>query len=150
MNAQNKTEFCNGSFLANEELAGALVLKVVQKIDFGRVFSRATIVEGDALKKGVKLKNHASRKTDIFAEFDCDAYLRYYAICIKPEHRKKGLGRQLMRSAQSVARSCGVPVVMGMFSSRGLQQIALRLGMRVANEGRFGAPLQFLPVLVRP
>lgn len=136
--------------VANDVMAGTLVLKIVKKENFGRVFSRVMLVDGEALKKCVKMKNHLSRKTDIFVEFDCDVYLRYYAICVKPEYRKKGkkllvagkysvirtgvlgLGKQLMKSALPLARSFGVPVIMGMFSSRSLQQIALRqLGMRV-------------------
>lgn len=75
---------------ANEEMAGTLALKVVRKIDFGRVFSRVKLVEGDALKKCLQIKNNLSRKADIFAEFDCEIYMRYYAICIKPEYRRKG------------------------------------------------------------
>lgn len=72
-------------------MAGALVLKVVRKLDFGRVFSRVQLVEGDALKKCVKIKNHLSRKTDVFADFDCETYLRYYGVCVKPEYRKRGV-----------------------------------------------------------
>lgn len=71
-------------------MAGALVLKVVRKLDFGRVFSRAMLLDGCALQKCVKIKNYLSRKTDIFEEFDCDMYLRYYAVCVKSEYRKKG------------------------------------------------------------
>lgn len=82
--------------VASEVMAGALVLKVVRKIDFGRVFSRVMLVEGDALKKCLKLKNHLARKTDIFADFDCEMYLRYYAICIKPEYRKKGKKKRFL------------------------------------------------------
>lgn len=72
-------------------MAGVLVLKVVRLLDFGRVFSRTMLVEGEALKKCVKIKNHLCRKTDIFAEFDCETYLRYYGVCVKPEYRKRGV-----------------------------------------------------------
>lgn len=85
-------KFCKQFLLiaANGEMAGVLVLKVVRKIDFGRVFSRVKLVEGDALKKCLRIKNNLSRKADIFAEFDCEMYLRYYAVCVKPEYRRKG------------------------------------------------------------
>lgn len=36
-----------------------------------------------------------------------------------------------MKSAVSLARSCSIPVIMGMFSSRSLQQFATKLGMKV-------------------
>lgn len=88
----SKIDFVNNVriVLAEELLAGALILKIVRKIDFGRVFSRVMLVDGVAMKKCIKIKNHLSRKTDIFADFDCEMFLRYYAICIKPQYRKRG------------------------------------------------------------
>lgn len=59
-------------------------------MDFGRVFSRAMLIEGEAYKKCVNFRNHINRKVDLFVEFDCDRYLRYYALCVKPEYRRKG------------------------------------------------------------
>lgn len=98
--------------VAQEVMAGALVLKVVRKLDFGRVFSRVQLVEGDALKKCVKIKNHLSRKTDVFADFDCETYLRYYGVCVKPEYRKRGVV-QTGAILWVILLKCGVVQVWG-------------------------------------
>lgn len=71
------------------QLAGALVMKVVRKQDFARVFSRIQLVQGEAMKKCVLFKSTINRKVDVFEHYGCDAFLRYYDLCILPQYRAK-------------------------------------------------------------
>jgi hypothetical protein len=76
---------------ANEDaIAGFLILKAIHKDDFGSVFSRVFHVEGEAHKKCIAFVNHLARKADVFTELDCNIFLRYVLLCIRPEYRKKG------------------------------------------------------------
>ncbi|CAH1368384.1 hypothetical protein MTP99_009767 [Tenebrio molitor] len=119
----------------NEDaIAGFLILKAIHKDDFGSVFSRVFHVEGEAHKKCIAFVNHLARKADVFTELDCNIFLRYVLLCIRPEYRKKGLGFQLMLAAVDVARSLSIPVVMGILSCWTLQKLAKRIGMKVVHE----------------
>lgn len=75
----------------DDAIAGFLVLKAVHKSDFGRVFSRVQLTDGEAYQKCTNFLNNLSRIVDVHATFHCDAYLRYYLLCIKPEYRRKGI-----------------------------------------------------------
>lgn len=69
-----------------------LVLKVLPKAEFGRVFSRVQLLEGEAMKKCAELTGYLNRKFDVYSSFECDIFLRYYAICVVPQYRRKGKG----------------------------------------------------------
>ncbi|XP_072394719.1 uncharacterized protein [Diabrotica undecimpunctata] len=114
----------------DDEIAGILILKAVKKSDFGRVFSRVTITQGKPYTSITKFMNKINRKVDVYKKFNCDIYLRYYLLCIKPEYRGKGLGFRLMSSGLDVARHLRISVVMGIFDCWKLQQYAGRLGMQ--------------------
>ncbi|CAG9768328.1 unnamed protein product [Ceutorhynchus assimilis] len=110
-------------------LAGVLVLNPVQKCDYGRVYSRAMLVDGNSYKSITEFMNHINRKVDIFEEFQCEIYLRYYLLCVKPEYRHRALGMQLMMVGLDIARHLKIPVVTGVFNNYRLQQIARRIGI---------------------
>lgn len=74
----------------NDEIAGVLILRAIHKADFGRVFSRIIMTQGDAQKKCVQIKTALNRKVDIYDKMNCDTFLRYYYLCIKPKYRHKG------------------------------------------------------------
>lgn len=78
------------SIVDTNEIAGATILKVVHKIDFGRTFSKTILQSGDAAKKCMDIKTTLMRKVDVFEFFKCDSFLRIYIVVIKPEFRKKG------------------------------------------------------------
>lgn len=80
----------NINFIGTNEVAGALILKVVHKVDFGRTFSRTILTSGDAVKKCLDIKTALMRKVDIFDAFGCESFLRIYILVIKPEFRHKG------------------------------------------------------------
>ncbi|KAJ3653383.1 hypothetical protein Zmor_012637 [Zophobas morio] len=120
---------------ANEDaIVGFLVLKVMHKNDYSDVFSRVMPVEGDAHKKCVNFLNYIARKADIYTEYNCEEFLRYVLLCIRPEYRKRGLGLQFYLSAVDVARSLSIPVVMGIFSSWSQQKLGKKIGMKVSFE----------------
>lgn len=79
------------SLSAKEDgLAGVLLLKTLKKCDMGRVFSRNQLTEGKPLRSIMNFINYVNKKVDLFVQFQCDIYLRYYLVCIKPEHRRRG------------------------------------------------------------
>lgn len=120
------------TFLAqNDFLAGVLILKVVKQHEFASIFSRVTLFDGEAMTKILNFTGYLNRKADIYGEFNCEAFLRYYLLCIHPDYRSKGLGFQLLHTAFDVARSLKIPVVMGLFGNYRLQKVAKRLGMKV-------------------
>lgn len=71
-------------------IAGVLVMKVLHKQEYGRVFSRVQLVEGEAMKKCIELTGYLNRKCDIYTIFDCDIFLRFYAMCLAPQFRGRG------------------------------------------------------------
>ncbi|XP_018332796.1 uncharacterized protein LOC108742207 isoform X2 [Agrilus planipennis] len=93
------------------EVVGLLILRTAKKNEFARVFSRAQITEGESLKKCLQVKNYINRKVDVYEHFNVDAFLRFYAVCIAPTYRKKGI-----------------------FTNFKLQKLAKRLGMEVIKE----------------
>ena len=74
----------------NDKIAAVLLLRVIHRDDFGRVFSRTMLDQGTAQQKCTALKNALNRKADIFADMDCETFLRLYLLCVKPEYRRKG------------------------------------------------------------
>lgn len=76
-------------------IAGVLVLNPVQKCDFGRVYSRTMLVEGNSYKSITDFMNYINRKVDVFEVFQCEIYLRYYLLCIAPEYRGRGKRKHL-------------------------------------------------------
>lgn len=65
-------------------------MRVINRADFGRVFSRTMLNQGAAQHKCTVLKNTLNRKVDIFVDMDCETFLRLYLLCVKPEYRRKG------------------------------------------------------------
>ncbi|XP_001812133.1 uncharacterized protein LOC100141857 isoform X1 [Tribolium castaneum] len=120
---------------SNEDaVAGFLVLKAVHKTDFSNVFGRVFHVEGEAHKKCLAFTNYLGRKADVYTDLNCDIFLQFCLLCIRPEYRKKALGLQLFLSAVDVARSLNIPVVMGILSCWTLQKLAKRIGMKTVFE----------------
>lgn len=116
--AEPETDSTKEPSVHEDILAGALIMKVIHKIDFGRVFSRAMLVEGEAMKRCVALKNTLNRKVDIFVEFNCEDYLRYYALCVKPCYRKRRKCEykvNIIRSRMTMIFRFGIPSYDGWF-----------------------------------
>ncbi|KAF2901294.1 hypothetical protein ILUMI_04892 [Ignelater luminosus] len=116
------------------KIVAALILRVIHRNDYARVFSRVQLVEGEAMKKCIAFKNFVNRKVDVFAKFDCDSILRFYDICILPEYRNRGLSLVLAKCGLNVARAMKVPVVMGVFSDFRMQKLAKKVGMETLYE----------------
>ncbi|KAL1491256.1 hypothetical protein ABEB36_011877 [Hypothenemus hampei] len=115
---------------ANENrVVGVLILTPVQKCDWGRVYSRTMIVEGKSYTSITNFLNYINRKVDIFEQYQCDTYLRYYLLCIRPEYRGKGLGYQCMLVGLDVARHLKIPISMGIFNNFKMQKIARKIGI---------------------
>jgi len=74
-------------------MAGVLILKPVQKCDFGRVYSRTKLIQGEAYQSYQEFINYVTRKVDVFERFGCDRYLQYYLLCIHPDYRGNGILR---------------------------------------------------------
>lgn len=133
------------------KIVAALIMRVIHKYDYSRVFSRVQLVEGEAMKKCITFKNFVNRKVDVFAKFNCDSILRYYDLCILPEYQHRGysfslfvyivnfsyksyslgLGLILAKCGLYVAKAMNVPVVMGVFSDFRVQKLAKKIGMEV-------------------
>ncbi|KAJ8984081.1 hypothetical protein NQ317_006580 [Molorchus minor] len=67
------------------------------------------ITDGKSYQSIMDFMNYISRKADIFEQFECDGYLRYYLVCIRPEYRKK---RTLNLPDASVSRNPNTPTEM--------------------------------------
>lgn len=130
-------------------IAGVLVMRVLNKHEFTRVYSRVKLIEGDAITKCQRFKNFINRKVDVYEVLKCNSVLRYYDLCVLPQFRKKGktptmkvfhtsinfelsaLGYQMMRCGLEVARTLKVPAVIGLFPNYRLQKLAEKLEMKV-------------------
>lgn len=86
----NQELYCIQRSANKVKIVGVLITRIVQKIDYGRIFSRVQIVEGSAMRKCIGLRAHISKKIDLFAKFNCESFLRYYDLCILPEYRGDG------------------------------------------------------------
>ncbi|XP_044751871.1 uncharacterized protein LOC123311844 [Coccinella septempunctata] len=115
----------------NKKIVGVLILKTVQKNDCGRVFDRVQMIEGDAFREVSRFLGQVTRKLDIYEYFNIDTYLEYVLLCIKKNHRHRGLGYQLMECGLSVARAQQCPIVSGIFVTHKLQKRAEKLGMKI-------------------
>ncbi|XP_060518415.1 uncharacterized protein LOC132697139 [Cylas formicarius] len=111
------------------KVTGILLLNVVNKSDFARIYSRTMLVEGNAYKSISEFMNFVNRKVDVFEECQHDTYLQFYLLCIVPEYRGQGLGYHLMRAGMDVARHLKIPTVMGIFNSYSMQKLATRVGI---------------------
>ncbi|GJQ83840.1 hypothetical protein Trydic_g5698 [Trypoxylus dichotomus] len=118
----------------DNELAGIVLIRVVRKEDYGRVFARAIHLDGRAQKQCMQIKIALNRKVDIFADFDCESYLSIEVVCIKPAYRRRAIGFTMMRCAPDIARSLHVPVISGIFDTSALQRCAKKIGMEIVSE----------------
>lgn len=75
----------------NEAIAGFLLLKRVHQDDYGRIFSRMQIVNGEAHTKFANFTDYLNRKCNIFYDFQCNVFLRFYLLCMTRQYRKKGI-----------------------------------------------------------
>ncbi|XP_031343229.1 uncharacterized protein LOC116178499 [Photinus pyralis] len=119
---------------AKLKIVGVLILKVMRKNEFNRVFSQVQLIEGEAMKKCVAFRSHINRRVDIHEKCNCDVYLRYYELCVLPQYRHQSLGYLLMMCGVRVARSYNIPVVAGLFPTLSMQTVAKRLGMETIYE----------------
>ncbi|KAI4464211.1 n-acetyltransferase-related [Holotrichia oblita] len=120
--------------LKDNDIVGVILMRVVLKEDYGRVFARTIMLDGVAQKKCMQIKIALNRKVDIFADFDCESYLSIEAVSIKPAYRKRGIGFTMMRCAPDIARSLQIPVICGIFGTASLQRCAKKIGMEVQSE----------------
>lgn len=74
-----------------QELAGVLVLKAIHKVDYGRVFTSLIMSEGEARKKCLQLYATMHRKANVTQQMNCESYINYYYLCVKPEFRHRGI-----------------------------------------------------------
>ncbi|XP_017785361.1 PREDICTED: uncharacterized protein LOC108568666 [Nicrophorus vespilloides] len=119
---------------SSNELAAVLILRIVNKIDYSRVFTRIAFNEGEARKKCTAIINALSRKNDVYKIMNCDTFLYYSLLCVNPTYRHKALGYQLMRIGLDVAVSLKVPVAMGIFSNFKMQKAARKLNFKLIQE----------------
>ncbi|KAF5288888.1 hypothetical protein FQA39_LY03767 [Lamprigera yunnana] len=122
---------------SQENIAAVLVLRTIDKFDYGRVTSRTKLVAGRCMKKFTKLKEHIYRQIDYYLKYNCERILRFYYLCVTPEYKHIGLGYQMMLTALSVARANGAGVVVGLFPTFKLQNLAENLGMKKQYEVKF-------------
>lgn len=118
-------------------VVGVLLLKSVKKCDYGRVFSRTQIGAGNCYQSITTFLNHVNKHVDIFLHYNCEMYLRYYLLCVKPEYRGKKIGFQLMDTGPIVAKHLGIDVIMGIFDCHHLQHLAQQLGMEKLFEQEY-------------
>lgn len=78
-------------FIGTNELAGILIMRVMHKSDYGKVYSRVKLKSGEAYVKICTVAAHLNRKTDIYKKYDCNKFLRIYLVAVSQLYRKKGL-----------------------------------------------------------
>lgn len=80
----------SSSTVNDNTIAGVILMRVVLKADYGRIFARTILLDGVAQKKCMQIKTALNRKVDIFADFDCESYLSIEVVSIKPAYRRRG------------------------------------------------------------
>ncbi|KAK5646997.1 hypothetical protein RI129_005461 [Pyrocoelia pectoralis] len=119
------------------KIVGVLVLKIIRKNEFTRVFSQVQLVEGEAMKRCIAFRSHITRRVDVHEKCNCEVFLRYYELCVIPEYRHQSIGHLLMLCGIKAARSYNIPVVAGLFPNFALQKLARRLGMETIYEIKY-------------
>lgn len=121
---------------ANDRIAAVVVLNVIHKNDYGSIFNRVVMTEGEAQKKITEFNTALNRKNDIFEQFSCDSFLRIFIVCVHPDYRHKGeaIGYKMMQISLDVARSLRIPIIVGTFSCNRTQTLARKIGMEILQE----------------
>lgn len=57
------------------------------------------IYSGESLPAIMALKSAIITKANVFEEFDCDKYLRIYALSVHPSYRKKPVAKALLEAS---------------------------------------------------
>ncbi|CAH1113551.1 unnamed protein product [Psylliodes chrysocephalus] len=121
------------------EIVGVLVMKAVRKYDYSKMFSKLQIRRGKTFLIVMRFINNIYKEVDIFQQFQCEIYLRFYFICVKQTYRKRKIGNLLMWTGLDVARHLKINVMMGLFPAAKLQSTAHMMGMDVLRHYFFSS-----------
>lgn len=78
-------------YKVDEETAGILISRVIDKFDYGHVVSRTSLMDGQAQKDFVEFKHDVGRNYDVYDIFNCNSIMFVYYVCIKPKFRHRGI-----------------------------------------------------------
>lgn len=73
-----------------DEIAGVLVSRIINVLNYGHVLSRTTLMSGEAQKQFVEFKHDVCRNFDLFEIFNCNLIMNIYYVCIKTKFRRRG------------------------------------------------------------
>ncbi|XP_044729494.1 uncharacterized protein LOC123292847 [Chrysoperla carnea] len=118
----------------SEKIIGVLINRVMRFSEHSKTQSRVRFLEGDSVRKIIKIWSLIIARSNVFQYFDTDCVLRNYILCVKPRFRRKGIGRQLMLTSFELAASLEMGAVMGIYTTGALQQMGKSLGMEILAE----------------
>lgn len=76
-------------YTIKDEIVGLLVLRRISKLDYVRGISRISLINENIENRLISFKQTLYRNLDLFEILNCDNYLNYYYVCIKPRFRRK-------------------------------------------------------------
>ncbi|KAK9870528.1 hypothetical protein WA026_008092 [Henosepilachna vigintioctopunctata] len=117
--------------LDSDQIAGVLLLRAIPKGDCARIFSVVEIINGDAFKEVRRFVSQVTKKVNIYDYFGVDTYLEYVLLCVDQKYRRQGIGFEMMKCGNKIARSLRCPVIAGVFESNKFQKYAERIGMKI-------------------
>ncbi|XP_068623999.1 uncharacterized protein [Battus philenor] len=118
----------------SDELIGVLIMRIQEKSAFSRTFSRVKLTYNLLYANIMTFYNEVEKPVDLYDKLDVKKYLKIYALAVKRMYRHKGIAKEMLKSALSLAASAHVPAISGIFTACGNQRIAEELGFIKFNE----------------
>ncbi|XP_014358841.2 uncharacterized protein LOC106711123 [Papilio machaon] len=118
----------------NEELIGVIIMRIQEKCAFSRTFSRVKLTYNLIYASIMLFYNEIEKSVNLYDKLEVRKYLKVYALALEECYRHKGLGKELIKSAISLATSAHVPAISGIFTSQRSQNLAAELGFVKFNE----------------
>ncbi|XP_011689090.1 PREDICTED: uncharacterized protein LOC105450781 isoform X2 [Wasmannia auropunctata] len=123
--------------LTSGRVVGVAVTRINSNSDKSDTYNRVQNFDGDALEKIMGLINALIKRSNMYTELDCDAYLRVHILCVHPSYQQKGVGAALLKTCVQIASTLGIPAIGSVFTSGLSQSLALKLNFRLIAEIRY-------------
>lgn len=92
------------------------------------------IVQEEVTKRVIRFLVYLDERSDLFNRYSVDTLLEYFVISVDRNYRKRGFASQLMQCGVDFAKTIGVSVVYGCYSSLFTRRAAEKVGKELVIE----------------
>ncbi|KAM3962183.1 uncharacterized protein ACR2FA_003681 [Aphomia sociella] len=117
-----------------EKLVGVLIMRIQEKSAFSRTFSRVKLTHNPKYTTVMTFYNEVEKPVCLFEKLGVRKYFKVYVLALKSRYRHRGIAKEMLRAAMSLAASANVPAIAGIFTTSRTQQIAEEMGFQKFNE----------------